>query len=228
MDKCRVILVGGSRLFLEGLSLMLESGDLTVARTIDSASELLPLLTAIDEHPDLIVWDSSTNLEQDLVRWAEIHREFPKIGIVALADEVNAAHLDRALAAGVRGLLPKCISTDALRLSLRSMAFAENVTIVPFNLARSRQESSAGRSPIGASTLTIPLSSREAEILERLGVGAPNKVIARELSIAEATIKVHVKALMRKINVSNRTQAAIWSRMNQFSSWGGACVQGVD
>jgi two-component system nitrate/nitrite response regulator NarL len=228
MNKCCVILVGDSRLFLEGLSLMLESGDLTVARTINSASELLPLLTAIDEHPDLIVWDSSTNLEQDLVRWAEIHREFPKIGIVALADEVDAAHLDRALAAGVRGLLPKCISTDALRLSLQSMAFAENVTIVPFNLARSRQESAAGRNPIGASILTIPLSSREAEILERLGVGAPNKVIARELSIAEATIKVHVKALMRKINVSNRTQAAVWSQTHRFSSWGGACVQGVD
>jgi two-component system, NarL family, nitrate/nitrite response regulator NarL len=228
MDRCRVILVGHSRLFLEGLSLMLEGSDLTVACTTNSVSELLPLLTAIDEQPDLIVWDSSTNLEQDLVRLAEIHREFPKIGIVALADEVDAAHVDRTLAAGVRGLLPKCISTDALRLSLQSMAFAENVAIVPFNLARSRQESSAGRSPIGASILPIRLSSREAEILERLGVGAPNKIIARELSIAEATIKVHVKALMRKINVSNRTQAAVWSQTHQFSGRGGACVQGVD
>ena len=228
MDKCRVILVGESRLFLEGLSLMLESDDLTVVRTTNSASELPPLLTAIDEQPDLIVWDSSTNPKQDLAQWAEIHREFPKIGIVALADEVDAAHVDRALAAGVRGLMPKCISADALRLSLQSMAFAENVVIVPFNLARSRQESSAARSPIGASILPVPLSSREAEILERLGVGAANKVIARELSIAEATIKVHVKALMRKINVSNRTQAAIWSQMHQFSSWGRACVQNVD
>src|ERR1700722_119435 len=100
MDKCRVILVGGGRLFLEGLSLMLESDDVTVVRTTNSASELPPLLTAIDGQPDLIVWDSSTNLEQDLARWTETHREFPKIGIVALADEVDAAHLDRVLAAG--------------------------------------------------------------------------------------------------------------------------------
>jgi two-component system, NarL family, nitrate/nitrite response regulator NarL len=228
MDKCRVILVGESRLFLEGLSLMLESDDLTVVCTTNSASEVPLLLTAIDEHPDLIVWDSSTNLEQDLAQWTEIHREFPKIGIVALADEVDAAHVDRALAAGVRGLLSRCISTDALRLSLQSMAFAGNVAIVPLNLARSGQGSSAARSPIGASTLPVPLSSREAEILEHLGMGAPNKVIARELSIAEATIKVHVKALMRKINVSNRTQAAVWSRMNQFSSWGDACAQSID
>jgi two-component system nitrate/nitrite response regulator NarL len=66
--------------------------------------------------------------------------------------------------------------------------------------------------------LSVSLSSREAEILERLGAGAPNKVISRELSIAEATIKVHVKALMRKINVNNRTQAAVWGQMHQFSN----------
>jgi two-component system nitrate/nitrite response regulator NarL len=228
MDKCRVILVGDSRLFLEGLSLMLESDDLTVAHTANSTSVLLPLLTAVDEQPDLIVWDSSTNLEQDLIRWAEIHREFPKIGIVALADDVDSAYVDRALAAGVRGLLPKCISTDALKLSLQSMASAENVAIIPFNSARDRQGSSATRSPIGASSLPIPLSSREAEILERLVMGAPNKVIARELNIAEATIKAHIKALMRKLNVSNRTQAAVWRQTHQCSSWGGACAQSAD
>jgi len=58
---------------------------------------------------------------------------------------------------------------------------------------------------------TRMLSSREAEILRCLMHGAPNKVIARELDVAEATVKVHVKAILRKIQVSNRTQAAIWA-----------------
>jgi two-component system nitrate/nitrite response regulator NarL len=55
------------------------------------------------------------------------------------------------------------------------------------------------------------LSSREAEILRCLMHGAPNKVIARKLDVAEATVKVHIKAILRKIRVANRTQAAMWA-----------------
>jgi two-component system nitrate/nitrite response regulator NarL len=55
------------------------------------------------------------------------------------------------------------------------------------------------------------LSSREVEILRRLMEGESNKVIARKLAIAEATIKVHVKSVLRKVRVQNRTQAAMWA-----------------
>jgi two-component system nitrate/nitrite response regulator NarL len=61
------------------------------------------------------------------------------------------------------------------------------------------------------------LSSREAEILQCLMQGAPNKVIARKLDVAEATVKVHIKAILRKIRVANRTQAAMWA-VNHLSS----------
>src|ERR1700753_2722709 len=99
MVKCRVILVGASRAFLQGLSLMLESDDLTVTH-IAAVSEVLSLLTAVDEPPDFLVWDSSPDIEQDLPRWAEVHREFPEIGIVALTDRIDEAYADRALMAG--------------------------------------------------------------------------------------------------------------------------------
>jgi two-component system nitrate/nitrite response regulator NarL len=55
------------------------------------------------------------------------------------------------------------------------------------------------------------LSNRETEILCWLMEGATNKVIARKLNVTEATVKVHVKAILRKIGVGNRTQAAIWA-----------------
>ncbi|MXQ14650.1 hypothetical protein GR328_25015 [Microvirga makkahensis] len=55
------------------------------------------------------------------------------------------------------------------------------------------------------------LSARETQILDCLREGSPNKVIARKLDITEATIKVHVKAILRKIGASNRTQAAMWA-----------------
>jgi DNA-binding NarL/FixJ family response regulator len=58
------------------------------------------------------------------------------------------------------------------------------------------------------------LSAREVQILRRLLVGDSNKMIANVLGITEATVKVHLKGLLRKISVANRTQAAIWARNN--------------
>ena len=62
------------------------------------------------------------------------------------------------------------------------------------------------------------LSPREQEILQALVTGASNKMIAIKLGIMEATVKVHLKTLLRKIDVNNRTQAAIWAMNNGFTA----------
>jgi two-component system, NarL family, nitrate/nitrite response regulator NarL len=129
---------------------------------------------------------------------------------------LDTAIANRALAAGVRGILPKCISAGALSLSLKLIALGENVATIPSSLARSWRETSEAWPPIRTGRPSVPLSAREAEILQRLGAGSSNKAIALELGIAEATIKVHLKTLMRKINASNRTQAAMWFKTHQF------------
>ncbi|MBL0408620.1 response regulator transcription factor, partial [Microvirga aerilata] len=64
------------------------------------------------------------------------------------------------------------------------------------------------------------LSPREAEILRSLMRGEPNKVIAKRLDVTEATVKVHVKAILRKVGAANRTQAALWAT-NHLSTKGG-------
>ncbi len=61
-----------------------------------------------------------------------------------------------------------------------------------------------------------PLSLREQQILTLLAHGEPNKVIARQCNITESTVKVHLKAILRKIDVHNRTQAAIWAVANGY------------
>jgi two-component system nitrate/nitrite response regulator NarL len=71
------------------------------------------------------------------------------------------------------------------------------------------------------SDATLPkLSTREAEILHCLTEGAPNKIIARKLDVAEATVKVHIKAILRKIGAANRTQAAMWAATNLHANAG--------
>jgi two-component system nitrate/nitrite response regulator NarL len=68
--------------------------------------------------------------------------------------------------------------------------------------------------PSDAAGAARGLSPRELQILRALVNGRSNKAIARELSISEATVKVHLKALLRKVRVNNRTQAAVWA-LNQ-------------
>jgi two-component system nitrate/nitrite response regulator NarL len=65
------------------------------------------------------------------------------------------------------------------------------------------------------------LPGREFEILRHLASGRPNKVIANDLNITEATVKVHVKGVLRKIGAANRTQAAIWALHNGLKPIGG-------
>lgn len=67
---------------------------------------------------------------------------------------------------------------------------------------------------------TLPLSERELVILRALVQGSANKVIANELDITEATVKVHVKAILRKLRAKNRTQAAIWAVRHMSSQFG--------
>jgi two-component system, NarL family, nitrate/nitrite response regulator NarL len=65
-----------------------------------------------------------------------------------------------------------------------------------------------------AAAIANKLSAREAQILVHLTRGASNKLIARGLGVAEATVKVHVKAILRKVNAANRTQAAMWAQQH--------------
>lgn len=68
--------------------------------------------------------------------------------------------------------------------------------------------------PFPRSVPPTELSERERQILRALSDGSPNKVIARQCAITEATVKVHLKAILRKLRVANRTQAAIWAYQN--------------
>lgn len=86
--------------------------------------------------------------------------------------------------------------------------------VVPTTAARLAQAATRLESATTSQPRNLGLSERETQILQCLVEGYANKLIARRLDIAEATVKVHIKGLLRKINVSNRTQAAIWA-LNQ-------------
>lgn len=142
----------------------------------------------------------------------------PEAKIAAVADQFSPEDVKAGLELGIRGFCLTSGHPDVLVKSLELVMLQE--VVAPASVLRSALEGGTAMSPAvhGEGSEAKPadprlrkLSTREAEILGCLMEGSPNKVIARKLEVTEATVKVHIKAILRKIGAANRTQAAIWA-----------------
>jgi len=209
-----IIVSGQNRLFREGLRRILESPTIRVGGETKSLEDALNLLHS-SPPADLILCDPAGDLDSEFATMQRINSQFPDISIVILTDDLRPSLLDRAIESGARGFLPQDLSPSALEMLLKLVLMGENIFPGPQHL-RAELKGENLRKQDTYATPASPLSRKENEILECLGNGLPNKVIARNLNIAEATVKVHIKSLLRKINAQNRTQAAIWSINNKL------------
>ena len=140
--------------------------------------------------------------------------------IVLLTDSLEGNFIVLAYQAGAAGVLHTGTAPEILIKSLELIMLGEKVFPAATMLSATNGMTSLPQEHQPGTTEEridshLPgerrLSQREQEILCLLTQGAPNKVIARKLNVAEATVKVHIKAILRKIRVQNRTQAAMWA-----------------
>jgi two-component system nitrate/nitrite response regulator NarL len=135
--------------------------------------------------------------------------------LVVLTTELNFVWVTTALSSGVDGYLLKDMSPEAFIQSLRLVLLGERV--LPTDLAVLLMSGRFQMANQIAPTMPAQnLSPREVQILHCLLRGDSNKLIANRLQITEGTVKVHLKGVLKKINVRNRTQAAIWALNNGF------------
>ncbi len=212
MTETRVILLGRNRLFLQGLANLLPVNRFTVlgeAADIDALAAR-PDLGALASG-EVVLVDPSQDIQHLTDELRQVRALLPQAVIVVLSDSLCPKLLSASLSAGAKGFLLKNISVDALLHSIELARLGE--TVLPTKLAgmlvnTGLSDIHAGGTPAlnGAG-----LSDRETQILSCLVAGNSNKMIANRLAITEATVKVHMKSLLRKIKVNNRTQAAIWA-----------------
>ncbi|UEM24449.1 response regulator transcription factor (plasmid) [Skermanella mucosa] len=213
MTTSRTILIEPNRLFRQGLKHLL-CGTCFEAGAEFSTVELALSAGEAAEVPGLVITGQPVAIEADL---QQLRAAYPTARIVVLADDLSVDVLRAAMGAGADGFLSKNVSPEALIQSLQLVMLGEKV--FPTNLASMLLDISSAPSPLNS---VRGLSPREQEILQLLVTGASNKLIANKLGITEATVKVHLKTLLRKIDVNNRTQAAIWAMNNGFSESSGA------
>jgi len=181
--------------------------------------------------PALVVIEASQNIRHLLEVVRQIREQAPQARIVVLGAQYDLDFVRLGHEAGVDGFCSTASAPEVLIKSLELVMLGESV--LPFGIVRSIMDEAPqnqaqplqGNSaePKLSELTACKLSAREAQILGCLREGAPNKLIARKLDITEATIKVHVKAILRKIGVANRTQAAMWASQ-RLPNHGGASV----
>lgn len=203
-----VCLVSRSNVFRSGLKFVLQDSEFSigdeVATLLDVAHMNHPapavlLVQPPDENPD----DPSDFHEQI----ASLKSAAPLLWVIVLARSMNLAQIAECMACGVDGYLLEDISPEALRQSIHLVTLGEKVypgQLVQFMAAKALAWERYLPNP------DVALSEREIDVVEWLTEGASNKLIAERLDISEATVKVHIKTILKKIGVRNRTQAAIW------------------
>ena len=211
------ILICSNLLLRVGLKHLLESTRFAVSDIV--FDEAAPWRHHFHTQPVLFIVDAS-NVSEKLLNFIELlKKRLPEAKIVLVADQFDVRLVRRGFAAGIDGFCSAASGREVLIKSLELVMMGER--ILPGALVRSMLSQVALTAdndhdrpmaePLPFDPGMHKLSNREAEILKCIMQGEPNKVIARKLDVAEATIKVHVKAILRKIGVANRTQAAMWA-----------------
>jgi two-component system, NarL family, nitrate/nitrite response regulator NarL len=208
MTASRTVLIEPNRLFRDGLKHLLNGTRFEVGAEFNTV-DLARAAAETAETPDLVISGQAVTDETDL---RALREGFPTARIVVLADHLSVEALRAAMGGGADGFLSKSMSPEALIQSLQLVMLGEKV--FPTNLAAMLLDMNAPN-PLNS---VRGLSPREQETLQALVTGASNKMIANKLGITEATVKVHLKTLLRKIDVHNRTQAAIWAMNNGFTA----------
>jgi two-component system nitrate/nitrite response regulator NarL len=203
MTPSRTILIEANRLFRQGLKHLLADTRFAVEAEFSTTGQAVDGAVA----SGLVIVGEGGDLQQ-------LRGAYPEARIVVLASDFAVDALRDAMNAGADGYLMKDVSPEALLQSLELVMMGEKV--FPTNLAAMLFDMNV----IAPQHSVHGLSPREQEILQALVTGSSNKLIAIKLGITEATVKVHLKTLLRKIDVNNRTQAAIWAMNNGFTAEG--------
>ena len=204
-----IVIVSHNTIVREGLRRIVEERDFIVTQSVDAISKVQQEIPQTDGVFILLVDSNDPSFQVEDVQ--TIKHRHSEMRVVLLSDTFEFDTMVKAFRLGAHGYIVKELACEPLIISLQLVAADEKV--MPSQLAEELPTHASDFYPANSNqTLeSAELTDREVEILRCLIMGCPNKVISRHLGISEATVKVHVKAILRKLQVQNRTQAAIWA-----------------
>ena len=218
-EPAHFLIVDDHPLFLEALQRAIKSllpGAETVeALSIEAAKAKLQGRTRFD----VMLLDLSMPGTRGFEGLLELRSLYPKLPIVVVSALEDARIIQRVMSYGASGFIAKSVTRDELSASLRSV-IEGSVTLPKGYQPPQPQTQTAGSKTEFVSKLQL-LTPKQVSVLRMLRQGLLNKQIAHELQIEETTVKAHVSEILRKLNVSSRTQAVIEAQKIDFDAFKG-------
>ena len=200
-DPIRVLVVDDHAVVREGLRAFLELQDgIEVAGEAADGAEAVEVAERL--RPDVVLMDLVMPRLDGLAAMRALRERLPGIRVVVLTSFLDDDKVLPALRAGAAGYLLKNAPPQVVAQAVRA-AYAGEALLDPAVAARLVDTLGRGEEPLDR------LTSREREVLVLIGRGFPNKLIARELGVAEKTVKTHVGHVLAKLGLTDRTQAAV-------------------
>lgn len=223
-NEMRILIADDHRLIVEGVKLKL--AELGAGTEFVMAMDMAELREAIHapEAPSLslALIDLAMPGVQGSEHLAEVIEHLPNVPVMVLSGSEDGALMKSLLAMGVQGFIPKAYSPDVMLSAVR-LVLAGGVYVPPL-LLQERVDGAVPTPPPASAAQMAPgadsleerlrklLTERQIDVLRLLSQGKPNKLIARDLGISEGTVKIHLAAIFRALNVRNRVEAVVASR----------------
>jgi DNA-binding NarL/FixJ family response regulator len=216
VDRIRIMIVDDHPLFREGLRRVLEEEeDLLVEAEVADGQQAIVL--ARDIHPDVVLLDINLPSMNGLQVTREIKASLPDTAVINLTAYHDEEQIIHAINAGASAYYPKEVMPDKLIFAVRQVSQGQWVVddrilnegeVKDWLFEQYRQVAAPG---IADDSRFVPLSTREMEILQYVVRGSSNKEIAHSLQISQQTVKNHISSILRKLDVKDRTEAAVYA-----------------
>ena len=194
----RVLIADDHAVVRQGLRTFLDLQD-DIEVVAEAADGEEALAAALEHVPDVVLIDLVMPRLDGIEVIRRLRETVPAVRAIVLSSFVDDDKLFPAVRAGAAGYLLKDVQPQELVEAIRTV-HAGGALLHPQVAARLLEEMTED-----------PLTPREREVLALIGRGMPNKIIARELSLSEKTVKAHVSSILAKLGVTDRTQAALYA-----------------
>lgn len=188
-----------------GLASLLAGTDIEIVGEADSGKEALKQAQKLK--PDVILLDIRMPDGDGLAALEKLHAKCPECKVVMLSTYDNPTYVARAVALGATDYVLKGSTRDDIVATIMAAATGES----PSRFGELKKIAATMKVRQVIDDDDVPLTQRETQVLRHVALGLSNREIGRSLEISVETVKEHVQNILRKIAVSDRTQAAVWA-----------------
>ncbi len=203
----QILLIDDHALFRIGLRELLERRGITVLDAVGDCDA--GIQKVIDNQPDVVVLDIRMPQMTGIEVLRELRSREQTMPIAMLTTSRNEKDVIESLQSGAQGYLLKDMEPDDLISALHEIVDGKTIVAPELTMVLARAVKGEITEEDTVEPVFAELTPRESEILCHLAEGQSNKVIANNLGISDGTVKLHVKAILRKLNVHSRVEAAV-------------------